>query len=172
MQMQTQGRDRLMKIPEWLLNITYILAMGTRRIARLITRPTEVGVRVLVVQGDEVVLVRHRSGTHPWGLPGGGVKRGEPLEEATCREVLEETGCPVRIERLHGVYHNFRQGFNNYIIVFVCTPLADVQPPVGDIEIADARFFPLRAPIATTDPGSYRRIAEYLRGESGLMGMW
>jgi 8-oxo-dGTP pyrophosphatase MutT (NUDIX family) len=36
-------------------------------------------------------------GTGVWGLPGGGLEPGESLADCARREVLEETGIPVRI---------------------------------------------------------------------------
>ena len=37
---------------------------------------------------------------HPWGLPGGSLEYGEHPEEAVIREVWEETGLNVCIEKL------------------------------------------------------------------------
>ena len=37
---------------------------------------------------------------HPWGLPGGSLEYGEHPEEAIIREVWEETGLSISIERL------------------------------------------------------------------------
>jgi len=37
---------------------------------------------------------------HPWGLPGGSLEYGEHPEEAMVREVWEETGLNVCIEKL------------------------------------------------------------------------
>jgi 8-oxo-dGTP pyrophosphatase MutT (NUDIX family) len=37
---------------------------------------------------------------HPWGMPGGGLEYGETAEEAAVREVWEETGLRVRIDKL------------------------------------------------------------------------
>ena len=37
---------------------------------------------------------------HPWGLPGGSLEYGEHPEEAVVREVWEETGLNICIERL------------------------------------------------------------------------
>ena len=37
---------------------------------------------------------------HPWGLPGGSLEYGEHPEEAVIREVWEETGLNICIERL------------------------------------------------------------------------
>ncbi|HEX7159358.1 MAG TPA: NUDIX domain-containing protein [Edaphobacter sp.] len=57
-----------------------------------------VGVAAVVVQGDEVLLVRR--GREPlrgrWSLPGGLLELGEITAEGVAREVLEETGIRVR----------------------------------------------------------------------------
>lgn len=43
----------------------------------------------------EVLLVRQATGSRRWALPGGKVKRSEPLSLALKREVKEETGLIV-----------------------------------------------------------------------------
>lgn len=54
---------------------------------------------VLLIDG-KVVLARHRKGPRAYHLlPGGGVERGETLEQALVREVAEETGLSVDIGR-------------------------------------------------------------------------
>lgn len=40
-----------------------------------------------------VLLVRHSYGRPVWGLPGGGMDRGERPEQAAAREIGEELGC-------------------------------------------------------------------------------
>jgi ADP-ribose pyrophosphatase YjhB (NUDIX family) len=37
---------------------------------------------------------------HPWGIPGGGLDYGEQPEEAVMRELFEETGMKVEIQKL------------------------------------------------------------------------
>lgn len=53
-----------------------------------------VGVGAIVIEEGRVLLVRR--GHDPlrgyWSIPGGAVNAGEKLEEAACRELLEETG--------------------------------------------------------------------------------
>ncbi|HSO27305.1 MAG TPA: NUDIX domain-containing protein, partial [Anaerolineales bacterium] len=50
------------------------------------------------------VLLTQRSDNQLWCLPGGGVDPGESVAETCVREVWEETGLEVQIERLLGVY--------------------------------------------------------------------
>ena len=158
-------------LEQTILGPLYALAVALRRAFWGLRRPVTVGVRALVVRDGAVLLVRHRAGREPWGLPGGGVARYERLAEAARRETHEETGVTVRIERLLGVYDSFHDGVSNYIAVFVCTPLGDPDPP-RSLEIAEARFFPVDATPAGMDPGSRRRIADYLAGAQGLALRW
>jgi ADP-ribose pyrophosphatase YjhB (NUDIX family) len=50
------------------------------------------------------VLLQRRSDNGLWGLPGGSVEIGESVTTAIVREVREETGLAVEVERLVGVY--------------------------------------------------------------------
>ncbi|MEZ5826746.1 MAG: NUDIX hydrolase [Geminicoccaceae bacterium] len=56
-----------------------------------------VGIGVVVVRGDEVLMIQRgkppRQGQ--WSLPGGAQKLGETVFEAGRREVLEETGLTL-----------------------------------------------------------------------------
>ena len=52
-------------------------------------------VRVLVVRGNEVLLVKSSYGSRRWSLPGGGVDRGESCMSAAVRELAEETGLDI-----------------------------------------------------------------------------
>lgn len=68
---------------------------------KLDDRPVKhrVGARVLVVAGDEVLLMRDTDpgvpGSSWWVLPGGGVDEGETPRMAAIRELAEETGLVV-----------------------------------------------------------------------------
>lgn len=64
----------------------------------------EPGVAAVVFneQGDVLLMKRIDNGL--WGIPSGHVEPGETVEEAIKREVMEETGLEVTVERLIGVY--------------------------------------------------------------------
>src|SRR5215218_9650751 len=71
----------------------------------LISTKYGIGVQGLVFDdAGRVLLLRHTyKGRYAWGLPGGGMGRGETPAAAMVREVREEAGLDVTISRLLGV---------------------------------------------------------------------
>jgi glycerol 3-phosphatase-2 len=61
-------------------------------------------VAAIVRNADGHVLLQRRSDNGLWGLPGGAVEIGESVSAAILREVREETGLTVEVDRLVGVY--------------------------------------------------------------------
>lgn len=60
------------------------------------------GVRV-ILHNDEgkILLVRqHHEDKDIWMVPGGGIEEGENSQDAAIREVMEETGLVIHVERL------------------------------------------------------------------------
>jgi len=60
-----------------------------------------IGTGVVLLQENQVLLQR-RKDNGLWGIPGGSLELGETLEEAACREVLEEVGLEI-----YGALHLF-----------------------------------------------------------------
>lgn len=64
----------------------------------------EPGVAGVVLNERRQVLLVKRTDNGQWGLPSGHVEKGETVTQAICRELYEETGLIVAVEKLIGVY--------------------------------------------------------------------
>ena len=129
------------------------------------------GVRIILVQEGQVLLVRHTYQQH-WYFPGGTVKRGETLVEAAKREAMEESGV-LLLEAPHllGIYSNFYEGKSDPITVFACENF-QIGKATNRWEIDAFQFFPLMALPVDLSPACKRRREEYQTGGSPYVGKW
>ncbi len=67
---------------------------------------------------------------HPWGLPGGGLEYGETAEDAVLREVWEETGLKVEIEKL---LLNKTFSPDKFAMYYLCTIKDGVFQPSDEV---------------------------------------
>jgi ADP-ribose pyrophosphatase YjhB (NUDIX family)/2-polyprenyl-3-methyl-5-hydroxy-6-metoxy-1,4-benzoquinol methylase len=63
-----------------------------------------VGANAVIFNAAGQVLLTRRADNGMWCLPGGHLDFGESLAQTAVREILEETGLQVEVERLIGVY--------------------------------------------------------------------
>src|SRR5207302_8717836 len=99
---------------------------------------------VVLEQGD--VLLDHRRDIDWWNLPGGGLELGETVDEALHREVFEETGLEVEIERLVGVYSKPQK--QEVVLAFRCRIMGGALCETE--ESRECRFFdPRHIPVNT-----------------------
>lgn len=130
-----------------------------------IVRPMTMGVRALVIDGENrVFLVRHTY-VPGWHLPGGGVEAGETLPQAIAKELREEanirlTGAP----QLHGMFHNSHVSPRDHVAVYVVRAFVQDGPRGADHEIAETGFFALDALPPATTRGTRARLAEVFGG--------
>ena len=103
-------------------------------------RPIRMGVRVMMVENDQVWLIRHTY-LDGWFLPGGGLKKWESLDQAARREAREETGAELGEISLMGVFTSYRQWKTDHTAVFLCKDFKFVGR--SDAEIAGICLFPL-----------------------------
>lgn len=133
-------------------------------------RPVRMGVRVLMVRDEKIWLVRHTY-LPGWFMPGGGLKRGETLEQAARREAWEETGAELQETTLIGAYSNFKMWKTDHTMVFFCKDF-NINGK-SDGEIAEVSAFPLHA-LPADVYSTHRRLIESYRTNKKLplFGEW
>jgi 8-oxo-dGTP pyrophosphatase MutT (NUDIX family) len=150
-----------------LLRIAYWLY----RLQTYITRPVTLGVRVLLIQDERIVLVRHTY-QDGWFFPGGALNRGETPRAAARREAREEAGAEILDEpQLLGLYSSTYAGKSDHVAVYVSRNFR-IGTPTDRWEIAQCKLFPLDALPADLIPGSEQRIREALSGDGPFSRKW
>lgn len=101
--------------------------------------PTPVAAAIVEREG-EVLLVRPH-GAETFALVGGYPEPYETIEEAAAREVREETGLEVQVERILGSYSIDPMGRNLVLVVCVARVVGGTFRLQAE-ELAEGRWFP------------------------------
>jgi ADP-ribose pyrophosphatase YjhB (NUDIX family) len=96
------------------------------------------GVACAVVDDQGAVLLSKRDDLNVWNLPSGRLDSGEQLAAAAAREVREETGVIVQIERPVTLY--YAAGFQRLNVLYVGWPLGG-SLQARTAETRDNRYF-------------------------------
>lgn len=87
-------------------------------------RNPAIAVSALMREGDAALLIKRKyaPGAGKWSLPGGTLEYGETTEACAIREISEEIGLDIKIEKLHGIYNVIgnEKGYGGYHFVIVC----------------------------------------------------
>jgi 8-oxo-dGTP diphosphatase len=112
-------------------------------------------VGAVVFKGSDVLLIKR--GRPPlkghWSIPGGKIEYGEPMEEAVCREVREETGVEIKLLGLIDVFEALpvlegpnmkgheRASDSHYIMIDYVAEWVSGEPEAAD-DAEAAEFMP------------------------------
>jgi 8-oxo-dGTP pyrophosphatase MutT (NUDIX family) len=146
----------------WLRAIEPYLRPWMQVYARL-RRGLVLGVRGLVLDDQGRVLLIEHTYIKGWYMPGGGVERGETVETALAREMVEEAGVEI-IGRptLLSIHDNRRLFPGDHVLIYRIEAWRQVAATQKG-EIAQLGFFAPDALPEGTTRATRNRIAEALQ---------
>lgn len=115
-------------------------------------------VAAAVVNDAGHVLAIQRRDNAKWEPPGGVLELEETIEDGLRREVREETGLEIVVERLSGVYKNLERGI--VALVFRCGP--GTGSPSATREAAAVRWLDSEQVRELMDPAYAVRVLDAL----------
>lgn len=102
----------------------------------------KIDVRGAVIRDNKILLIQEQS-DHCWAMPGGWADIGDLPAETVRREVREESGFEVRVEKVIAVLDANRiaplEFYHAYKIIFQCS-ITDGQPATSNETLAVAFF--------------------------------
>ena len=135
--------------------VTTSLKMRSEIFPSKLVRKKRITAYALINDGDKFLLAQEAVGKirSLWGIPGGGVKKGETPRQAAEREVKQETGYEIELTGKIGEYNDTeRMSVRN---VFSARVIGG-NLKVRKLELMDAQWFTL---------GEAQEIKHRLRGE-------
>jgi 8-oxo-dGTP pyrophosphatase MutT (NUDIX family) len=105
-------------------------------------------VAAVITDGEGRILLQEKASGEAWSLPAGAIEPGESPDEAIIREVLEETGLNVSVEKILGVYGGigFRYLYPNKhqveytVVLYRCSVINASNTPF-DSETVSLNYF-------------------------------
>ena len=133
-------------------------------------RGMTLGVRCVVLDGDNRVFLVKHSYVTGWHLPGGGVEVGETFRDALRRELMEEGRIELSGEpALHGLFFNSHVSRRDHVAVYIVRNYRQDRLPEANHEIVACGFFDASALPAETTEGTRLRISEVLEGKAPIV---
>jgi ADP-ribose pyrophosphatase YjhB (NUDIX family) len=125
----------------------------------------KVGIAAAIFDAQGQMLLIQRADNHLWAMPGGWADVSLRPAEVAVKEVLEETGLHIKIERLLGVYdgqqNNFQNFYHLYHLVFSGT-ITGGTPTLAPDETLAMNWY-TEENLPTLSPGHDHAILDAFR---------
>ena len=136
-------------------------------------KPTIRVAGLLVHEGSILMVEQGRGDERYWLLPGGGVQFGETLSDALRRELQEELGLRVGVQRLVAIVESIspEPDYAKHVIhlIFEISAPAEALPEPQDVKVLNARFLErVRAPVRRRS-SAHHRVPERVREGDALV---
>lgn len=119
----------------------------------------------IVDDEGRILCVRANYGRRGWTTPGGRVEPNESLIESLQREVREEVGCDVEVDRLLGVYA--KPDEDDIVFSFEAHVVREGSWRPNE-EISERRYFALDELPEPMSAAARMRIVDALNGRAGV----
>ncbi|AQU79256.1 MULTISPECIES: NUDIX domain-containing protein [Planococcus] len=119
--------------------------------------PSHILSAAAIVLNDEGEILLIKGPRRGWEMPGGQVEERESLEMAAIREVKEETGIDIEIQKFCGVFQNVENSICN--MLFLAKPVGGQATTSAESLLVG--FYPIAEALAMVTWGNFRERIEY-----------
>lgn len=105
-----------------------------------------------------VLLFKHTYRKFEWGIPAGNLEYGEQPEKAVVREILEETGMQIRVQKL--LLADSSKYDHHVSLIYLCKIIAGEFKE--SLEISEMKYFDVDdlPPMLFAEKVLIRRVAD------------
>lgn len=123
------------------------------------------GAFAIITDAENWILWCLRSDYNIWNLPGGSVENGEAPWDCVIREVKEETGLDIIVEKLIGIYSKLEE--NDLVFSCKCRVVS------GDLQIneeaKEIKYFDLNKLPQNIVQKQVERVKDYFASNDGVL---
>lgn len=135
-----------------------------KRVTQRLFGASTMGVKGLVINPQQEVLLVEHTYIAGWHLPGGGVDYGESPKAALIRELKEEAGLQVKAATLFGIYAHKIHGAADFPVLYIVKDFEAIPGAHLSQEIKQVQWFAVSKLPRETTVSTHQRLKEYFQG--------